>query len=246
MRAIILAAGRGSRLHPFTEDCPKCLTELGGQTLIENQITTLRGAGIDDIVIVTGYLSEMLALPGIRQVRNDLWATTNMVESLFCAKQLFGDDLIISYGDIIYEPAMIEALMASNEDISVVIDTGWQAYWEHRFEDPLSDAETLRLDDAGRILEIGNKPKSLDQIEAQYTGLMRFRGPGVTALADAYASLRQQHRPWMEVRPLEQAYMTDLLMEMILTGQDVYGIPVNRGWYEIDTPHDLDVARACL
>lgn len=246
MKAVILAAGRGSRLHPFTENCPKCLTELGGRTLIETQIDVLREAGVDDIIIATGYLSEMLALPGTRQIHNPRWAETNMVETLFCAEHLFGNDLIVSYGDIIYEPRIIKALLASPHDISVVLDNGWRTYWESRFEDPLSDAETLSLDDKGRITEIGSPAQHLDDIEAQYTGLMRFRGPGITALVMARRGLGDQPRPWMETRPLEQAYMTDLLMEMILTGHDVQGVPVDRGWFEIDTPKDLEVARACL
>ena len=64
LRAVILAAGRGSRLHPYTENRPKCLMELGGMTLMERQLRALRGAGITDIVVVTGYRAEMLAPPG--------------------------------------------------------------------------------------------------------------------------------------------------------------------------------------
>ena len=100
MRAVILAAGRGSRLQAYTERAPKCLAELGGMTLIGRQLATLRGAGITDIVIATGYRGEMLELPGTRRVHNPLWETTNMVETLFRAEAEFGDDVVVSYGDI--------------------------------------------------------------------------------------------------------------------------------------------------
>ena len=111
MKAIILAAGRGSRLHPYTDSAPKCLTELAGRSLIDRQVATLRSAGVTDILIATGYLADQLAFPGTRQVHNPDWATTNMVESLFVAEADFGDDLIVTYSDIVYEPRIIEALL---------------------------------------------------------------------------------------------------------------------------------------
>lgn len=238
MRAVILAAGRGSRLHPYTENCPKCLTELAGRTLIGAQIDTLRGAGVEDIIIVTGYLSEMLALPGTRQLKNARWAETNMVGSLFCAEDLFDDDLIVTYGDIVYEPRIIKALLGSPYQTSVIVDRQWRSLWELRFEDPLQDVETLRLSPSGKILEIGQIASSYDEIDAQYIGLMRFRGDGVEALKRSYAHIGDIPRPWMKKRSLENAYVTDLLMEMILTGKDVRAVPISGGWLEVDTVHD--------
>ena len=129
MKAIILAAGRGSRLKPYTKESPKCLTELGGMTLIERQLQTLRNQGIDDIIIITGYKSDQLKLPETRQIHNTSWANTNMVESLFCAEAEFGKDIIVCYSDIIYEPNVLSSLLMSTEDISVVVDRKWRAYW---------------------------------------------------------------------------------------------------------------------
>ena len=242
MTAVILAAGRGRRLDPHTADRPKCLTPLGGTSLIERQLETLRGAGIADIVVVIGYRADMLDLPGIRRVLNAQWETTNMVESLFAAEAEFGDDLIVAYGDIVYEPRVLRALLCSPHDISVVVDRAWRTYWEQRFADPLSDAESLRLDDEDRITDIGRKVTDIDDIAAQYVGLMRFQGDGVEALRRARAGLGWNRRPWMAERPVERAYMTDLLMELILTGHDVHAAPVNGGWLEIDTERDLILA----
>lgn len=242
MNVFILAAGRGSRLHPYTADCPKCLTELGGMTLIERQMATLRAARIDDITIVAGYRAEMLALEGTTQAVNPDWESTNMVESLFAAEASFGDDVIVAYSDIVYESKVINALIDAPGDISVIVDRGWRTYWEHRFDDPLSDAESLRIDNTGRITDIGNKVNNIDMIEAQYIGLMRFRDKGVLALRQARESMRINDRSWKQKRPFENAYMTDLLMELILTGHDVAAVPINHGWLEIDTTEDFEVA----
>ncbi len=246
MRAVILAAGRGSRLHPYTADCPKCLTELGGRTLIERQIATLRDGGIDDIVIVAGYLSDRLLLADTRQVVNPLWETTNMVESLFAAETLFGDDLIVAYSDIVYEPRILSALLSSPHDCAVTVDRNWRALWEWRFVDPLSDAESLRLDEHGRIVEIGQPATDMDAIEAQYMGLLRFKGEGITRLRDAYAQLGAVQRPWMARRPVEKAYMTDLLTEMVLMGTALHAVPVEGGWLEIDTVEDYERIAAAI
>ena len=237
---IILAAGRGSRLHPYTANCPKCLTELGGETLIERQIATLRAAGMENIIIATGYRAEMLCLEQTRQVHNARWKTTNMVETLFCAEAAFGQDLIVSYAVIVYEPRVIEALLQSKPDISIVVDRNWRALWEFRFQNPLADAESLRIDDDGHIIEIGQPAASLDEIEAQYIGLMRFRGAGIEALRSAYHSLHTHQRGWMDQRPPEQAYMTDLLSEMIVLGHKLQPVVIDGGWLEIDTVQDYE------
>ena len=107
-------------------------------------------------------------------------------------------------------------------------------------------AESLKIDTRGRITDIGAKVSRLDEIEAQYMGLMRFRGAGVAAIEAARASLDAVTRPWMSVRPVRQAYMTDLLMEMILIGVDVHAVAVAGGWLEIDTVRDFEMASAMI
>lgn len=246
MKCIILAAGRGSRLHPYTADCPKCLTELGGQTLIGRQLQTLRKSDIEDITIVCGYRAEMLRLNGTAQVINHAWESTNMVESLFTAEHEFGDDLIVAYSDIIYETRILQALLDSGSDISVIVDRNWRAYWEFRFRDPLADAESLRMTQAGTITEVGNKVTNIEEIEAQYIGLMRFKGQGLDALRKGYQSMQVNDRPWKQNRPVEKAYMTDLLMEIILMGSPVSAIPTANGWLEIDTVEDYEKCDAAF
>ena len=85
LKAIILAAGKGSRLGTLTDNIPKGMLKLFGKTLIERQIEIYQKCGIDDITIVTGYKSEIIDFSGINYVKNQDFATTNMNESLFCA-----------------------------------------------------------------------------------------------------------------------------------------------------------------
>jgi len=108
----------------------------------------------------------------------------------------------------------------------------------------LSDAESLRLNEHGEIIDIGNKVKNIDDIEAQYIGLMRFTGTGIKAMRAARRSMQDNDRPWKRARPVEKAYMTDLLMEMILTGSKLNAVPVHNGWLEVDTVNDYERAAA--
>ena len=102
MNAIILAAGKGERLRPLTENKPKCLVSLFGKTLLEWQIETFHNQGIDDITIVTGYKSDLIKYPEIKKIQNKNYDSTNMVETLFCAKDELKESTIVSYGDILF------------------------------------------------------------------------------------------------------------------------------------------------
>ncbi|NNL95809.1 MAG: NTP transferase domain-containing protein, partial [Xanthomonadales bacterium] len=101
MKLLILAAGMGTRLKPLTDDKPKVLTELNGKTLLQRQLDTAHEAGVHDVVLIGGYLADQLRGFGAELVINEDYATTNMVQSLFCARSHFGNDFIMSYGDIV-------------------------------------------------------------------------------------------------------------------------------------------------
>ena len=181
MRAIILAAGEGKRLRPYTNDRPKCMVEIEGVSLIDRQIKILKSKGVEEIIIIGGYKSDMLEGKGNKLVTNPRYYETNMVWSLFCAEEFLVGDVIISYGDIVYSSKIISALVNSNYDISVTIDMNWESYWRDRNEDPLEDAETLKLRTDGTIKEIGQKPNSINDIEGQYMGLMKFTNRGMNS-----------------------------------------------------------------
>lgn len=245
-RMIILAAGRGTRLQPLTDDRPKCMVALQGRPLLEWQIDTARQAGIDDIIVVRGYLGETITAPGIRYVENARYAETNMVETLFCAREYFSESIIVSYGDIVYNRNVLEAVLQDNSDIGVVVDRDWLPYWQQRFDDPLSDAETLKIDASNHIVEIGQRPSGLYDIQAQYIGLSVYRNNGVRSLEQLYdtekGSLANGKRGICSSRVLSQLYMTDMLQGLINKGYSVVPLFVSGGWLEVDSLRDLEVA----
>ena len=87
MKAIILAAGLGSRLLPLTEDKPKCLVEFSGKTLLERLLKTFKSCGVNDIVLVIGHKSEKIKNVDLNLVKNEKYSKTGIMHSLFCAKE---------------------------------------------------------------------------------------------------------------------------------------------------------------
>ena len=237
---LILAAGQGTRLRPLTDNLPKALVSLLNKPLIMHQIETLESAGINNIKIVTGYESKKLKVLGYPTVKNNLFRTTNMIESLFCARNFLNEskeDILISYGDIVYEKQNLEIVLNTIGDIVVMVDDGWLDLWSERNEDPLNDAETLKIDKKGNIYEIGEKPNSLDDIDAQYTGLIKISHDKIENLIAFYDSLNKNFK--YNKKPFKQMYMTAFLQLLIDANWSVKPAHINHGWLEVDTLEDL-------
>ena len=234
MRGIVLAAGRGSRMGSATQDQPKCLTVLFGKPLLDWQLEALRGAGIQDVAVVRGYRGALLTRPGIHAFENPRWADTNMVASLACANAwLASDACVVSYSDIAYPASVARLLAEANGDIAITYSLGWRQLWEARFDDPLADAETFRVDPSGRLLEIGARPNTLDEVQGQYMGLLRFTPRGWVHVQEVVASLSPLARDRLD--------MTTLLGHLLRRDREIVAIPTAESWYEVDSQSDLDL-----
>ncbi len=238
MKSIILAAGEGTRLRPYTLERPKCMVEAAGRSLLDRQLDVLEKSGVTNNIVIGGYLSDKLRNRGSKRYLNPRYDQTNMVWTLFCAEEELEGEVIVTYGDIVYSKEILDSLIESDAEISVVVDMEWQSYWESRLEDPLDDAETLKLSDNGQILELGKKPSSLDEIEGQYIGLMKFKGDGLKKLKNTFTDAQKEG--FLNGKPVENAYMTDMLQAIIDSGFPVQAVPVHSPWVEVDTVEDLE------
>lgn len=258
MKVIILAAGQGTRLRPLTDHCPKCMVNVNGRSIIERQIDVMYSCGIkeEDITIITGYCSNVLQDKfkdtGINFIFNTEFERTNMVYSLMCARQVMEqeEDILVSYGDIIYSNEVLQKLLNYKENISVIVDDGWYGYWFERFENPLDDAETLMFDNEDYLTEIGQKTNSLSKIQSQYIGLMRFKEDGLKSVLEYAQNVKNRKIMNGSLkktgRSYEKMYMTDLLQGMVEEGHKLCAVHINRGWYEIDDCEDLEVVESHL
>ena len=163
MKAIILAAGMGTRLGRYTKDLPKCMLEFNGKPLVQWQVETLRVCGINKIIIVKGYMPEKIKIPDVKYYVNEDYANTNMVETLMRAEEEMNDEILVCYGDILYEKRVIEQILAANVDIGITVDKDYWEYWKSRLDNPKEDTESLVIDTEGKITELGDAKCSLNK-----------------------------------------------------------------------------------
>jgi L-glutamine-phosphate cytidylyltransferase len=235
MKAIILAAGRGSRMAESTARMPKCAMQLFGKRLIDHCVDSLLAAGFAraDIGIVTGYRANQARVEGLHSFHNGAWRSTNMVASLACAgKWLAQDTCIVCYSDIIFHPSVIARMIASEGDIIVPYYTQFWALWSKRFADPLQDLETFKVAQ-DRLLEIGCRAEHRSQIDGQYMGLLRFSPEGWRRVAEVLEQAPPQ--------PLAKLDMTTLLQYLITRGLEIRGFPTDEPWLECDNQNDVEL-----
>jgi choline kinase len=232
MKALILAAGRGSRLGALTNERPKGLVALCGRSLVARAVDSLKAGGCTDVGVVTGYRADLLQGSADRTFHNPRWSETNMVMSLVAAAEwLRASDIVVSYSDIFYSSQTVKDLVSAKADIAISYDRDWRALWELRFADPLSDAETFKLDSAGRLAEIGQRAKGYDEIQGQYMGLLKFTPAGWAQVEELLAGLDPAARDKLD--------MTSLLSRLLARGSKIAAVPQTGIWGECDTPSDL-------
>lgn len=234
MKAIILAAGRGSRLQNLTDTQPKCMVHLAGKPLLDYQITSIQQAGITDIAIVCGYANEAITDQRItKKFINSQWQSTNMVYSLIqAAEWLKQEACIISYSDIFYESSAIRSLIDTDSEIAMTYDRNFLQLWSARFNEPLSDLETFKLNTDGSLADIGGKPKNTSEIDGQYMGLLKITPNGWREIDNHLKELGNEITNKLD--------MTSLLMQLIRKNIRILAIPYDDRWGEID--HQSDIA----
>ena len=248
MNAIILAAGMSSRLRPVTNDKPKCMLKLFNETLLERQIKIFRNYNINNITIVTGYRSEVIDISNVNYVKNENYATTNINESLFCALEPSNGPVLVTYSDIVFEQKIIQQMLEITDGIRLAVDLDWKKHYQNRTMHTLSEAENVLVEN-GRILQIRkNIPKSSqNQQIGEFLGIMTLSSEHVKILLDRYSYLKNNHiGTFHNSSSLSNAYITDMLQEIINFGINVNPVFTQGRWCEIDTPEDLKNAEKLI
>ena len=236
MNAIILAAGRGSRLKSLTKNNPKSFLKIYGKTLIERQIENLYAVGIKNISLVVGYKKEKFLYLKKKLFLNKNWNNTNMIYSLFKSKKwLFNCDCIICYSDIIYDKKILKQLLNHKSDFVIPYNLNWKQNWKDRYKNPLKDLETFQISN-GLINEIGNKPKNYKDIQGQFMGLVKISKKNSRKLFHFYINLKKNVQ--------KKIHFTNFLDLLIKSKKfSIRGFGTKHYWYEIDNQKDYLVAK---
>ena len=237
-----------SRLRTLTNDKPKCMLKLFNETLIERQIKIFNNCNINDITIVTGYMSEMIDIPDVNYVKNKNYETTNINESLFCALEPSSSPILVTYSDIVFEQKIIQQMLEITDGIRLAVNLNWKKYYQNRKNHPLSEAENVLVENE-RILQIRkNISKSLqNQQIGEFLGIMMLSSDHVKILLERYSYLKKNHiGTFHNSSSLSNAYITDMLQEIINCGINVNPVFTEGRWFEIDTPEDLKNAEKLI
>lgn len=243
MKMVILAAGQGTRLRPLTDDKPKCMVSFKDKPIIDYIFEAALQNGISDISVVAGYKKEAIFSnykdKKMKYCVNEDFERTNMVSSLFCAESEFDDDIIISYSDIIYTPEVLRRLIQIEDDVSVVVDLNWRKLWELRMDNPLSDAETMKIDRGGNIIELGRKTDNYEDIQGQYIGLIKIRKNILSEVVDLYKNTLDKTATY-DGKDYDNMYMTSFIQLIIDRLTPVKAVFIKGGWIEVDSIQDLE------
>lgn len=246
MKAIILAAGMGTRLGKYTQNLPKCMLNFKGKTLIQREIDLLRDCGIMDITVVKGYMAEKIEISGVKCYVNEDFANTNMVETLFAAEKEMNGEILVLYSDIIFEKSVLEKVMNNQVDIGVTVDVDYWDYWKARLDKPETDIESFVIDGEGKIVEMGDTACGLDKAKIRYVGMLKFSARSTEVLKNIYHKNRDiyfiKDEKWKRSKCFRKAYMTCMLQALIDEGYRVDPIQISHGWMEFDTVEDYERA----
>lgn len=248
-RAIIIAAGMGRRLAPVTDDAPKCLTELGGKTLLDRAVSAFRAHGIEEISLVRGYLGHMLEGRGLRLFDNPSYRDNNILASFFYAKEAMTGAFLSTYSDIVFHPDIVGDLIRAQGDIVLVVDRDWKRAYEGRTLHPISEAEVCQVS-GGRVVAVG-KGVPAEGARGEFIGLAKYSARGAKLLLEVWEELCARYAatpeaPFQRAASFKKAYLTDLFMELIERGEEITTLDINGNWCEIDTLQDLERARRTI
>jgi len=246
MRPIIIGAGRGSRLGPETRDIPKTLVPVMGRPMLEWILEALEEAGFTrrDVVFICGYAEHVVRAryPEFTFVRNENWEHNNILASLVCARAYLESGFVSTYSDIVYDGAIVRALMASDAAIALGCDTAWRRRYGDRSQHPESDAEKLRAEGA-RVVELSRTIPS-DRAQGEFIGVMKLSASGAAEFLAHFdrVQARFSGQSWREGRSFERAYLLDQLEDMLEAGTLMRRVDTNGAYMEIDTQEDLACA----
>ena len=126
MKAIIVAAGIGSRLGELGKDTPKSLIDVNGQSILKRQISVFKKLGISDITVIIGPHAEKFTFKNISFIQDKNYLEHDILSSLMLARSIMHDDIIISYGDVIFDEQILQSLINFKGSIGLGIDLNWE------------------------------------------------------------------------------------------------------------------------
>ena len=244
MKAIILAAGEGSRMQKLTQNIPKPLVKVNGKSIIERQLSILKRNKISDIIVITGPHNEKFTFEKIKYIHDENYRKHDQLGSLMSAsKEIYGD-VIILFADIIFEDVILEKILKSKSNISIAVDMNWQETYARKTDTEFDEADKVSFEkgNVSRIFKTMTERDKKFEI-GEFIGLMKLTKNGSKQLMDCYQKLDGHEGKFHDAESKEKAKLVDFLQELIENKIKIEPIRINGKWCEIDTEQDLVIAK---
>jgi L-glutamine-phosphate cytidylyltransferase len=243
-KALIIAAGLGSRLKKHTKNLPKCMLDFGGKTLLQRQLDSYKKCGVKDISIIRGYKKEKINYKGIKYFENTDYKNNNVLNSVFYAEKFINGNIIISYSDILFDSSVVQRALDSVHDISVVVDIDWRGYYVGRKDHPISEAENVIFNSNNEVEKIGKINTGKEEVHGEFIGMIKLSNRGTEIFKQHFHRLKKIYwnKSFQRAEIFQKAYLTDLIQELVDIGIKVHCVIIESGWKEIDTVEDYKKA----
>jgi choline kinase len=232
LSAILLAAGVGRRLAPFTERHPKCLLEVAGQTLLRRHLELLRAAGIDDVTLVVGHLAEQTmaeaerGAPGLcRFVHNERYEAGSALSAACAAPVLTSGPTLLMDADLLYGRELLRRLVEDRAETCLLFDAS---------SPDTGEEVKVALDERGRVAALGKRLTHPGRAAGESVGMFKLSQSAGSLLAAGLGEAAAQD-PGIEYEPVIDGLLPGLDMAAV----EVTGLP----WTEIDFHEDVERAR---
>ena len=255
----VIPAGRDHQfqadLKSLLQDKPLCMLEIQGKTLLERQVDALHSVGITNVCVVTGHLNDKIRAKGVNLLFNPDYDKYQCAQSVLFAREQMRNDTLMVYSDILFDRQVLERLLDSPHDITLVID---RAYQSQPYRDKSLDLVSveqpgakgtqrrLKMDLFKTIRRVGRTWTGAEPPTHEFVGIALFRRNGLAQLTKAWdeATARLSQAPFQEAPNALQADLTDLLQYLAGKGTPIHGLEIEQGWSEIHSRADYDRAQA--
>lgn len=240
-RAIVLAATRGD-FGELVRDKPKAMLSLRGKPILTWHADAFRRQGIRRIAAVRGYRKEAVDLVDLEYFDNDDYASTGELASLYTARKFLEGDLVIAYGDIIFDDFILRSLLSHPGDITVAVDVGWKlrGRTDIRRDLVITSGTNDPVRPGGVRLEmIGAVPEA--QSSGEWIGLLCLRAPKTAEVARRLDQMAKA-----EPDRLRKAGIPALLNDLIAAGETVNVVHTWGHWHDLDEERDLLTASTAV
>lgn len=234
MKSIIIAAGSGRRIPEFSKLAPKSLIKINNKSILKRQIDLLRKSKIKEIGIIKGFKSSMINYKNIKYFYNRNYKKNEQLDSLFTAKKWFSDDLIVLFSDIIYEDSILNKIIKSKYDFTIVVQKNWKKKYKDRFDHPISQADKVFVKD-NKIKDIGKK-LSYNKTNGEFLGIFKISKNNCKIILQEYELLKKTKKT---VKLQIHNFFRHLIKKKI----DIKPTYVDAKYMEIDTYNDFKIAK---